>query len=484
MSINFTTADLQSAADEYYYYAMSKAPKVSTDSIISKKNNSTNTEDVTLEELESANKCTDGKDDGKVGFFSAAGNIIKGAAKNAVSAVKGCFTDKNGNFSPLKTLSTVAMGAACVAFPAVGMVACGIGAVTGGASMAKGVMNALNATTDAEAKDAWEQVGAGGLTLATSVVGAKASFSAVKNSSTAGLASLDDAAAAIAKQEGKTSILSQLDDTATIGQKASALGKDMLSSTSNGLKNAKAAVGETLNTIKEKAPENPFKKKTTTAETGAETATAETTAAETAPKAEVTSETTPETTAAAETTPETTPETATTETTPKATSKAKEHRAKLKEAKENLKAAEKELKEVQKGDDDIIIGAAEDKYIAAKNAYKEVKNDTTFGEYKTKFTSKASDIASKSDTYQTLKNGKNVLTEGGAKEIISNIKKNLTTDNIKQIYQSLSSDGKKIYNYLENDSTKYAKAVQKYGYDNVLEVLEAFGGFKLADEAV
>ena len=465
MSINFTTADLQSAADEYYYYAMSKAPKVSTDSIISKKNNSTNTEDVTLEELESANKCTDGKDDGKVGFFSAAGNIIKGAAKNAVSAVKGCFTDKNGNFSPLKTLSTVAMGAACVAFPAVGMVACGIGAVTGGASMAKGVMNALNATTDAEAKDAWEQVGAGGLTLATSVVGAKASFSAVKNSSTAGLAGLDDAAAAIAKQEGKTSILSQLDDTATIGQKASALGKDMLSSTSNGLKNAKAAVSETFNTIKEKAPENPFKKKTTTAETGAETATTETT-----PKTEVTSETTPET--------------ATTETTPKATSKAKEHRAKLKEAKENLKAAEKELKGAQKGDDDIIIGAAEDKYIAAKNAYKEVKNDTTFGEYKTKFTSKASDIASKSDTYQTLKNGKNVLTEGGAKEIISNIKKNLTTDNIKQIYQSLSSDGKKIYNYLENDSTKYAKAVQKYGYDNVLEVLEAFGGFKLADEAV
>ena len=83
-----------------------------------------------------------------------------------------------------------------------------------------------------------------------------------------------------------------------------------------------------------------------------------------------------------------------------------------------------------------------------------------------------------------MKNGKNVLTEGGAKEIISNIKKNLTTDNIKQIYQSLSSDGKKIYNYLENDSTKYAKAVQKYGYSNVLEVLEAFGGFKLADETV
>ena len=451
MSINFTTADLQSAADEYYYYAMSKAPKVSTDSIISKKDDSANTEDVTLEELESANKCTDSKDDGKVGFFSAAGNIIKGAAKNAVSAVKGCFTDKNGNFSPLKTLSTVAMGAACVAFPAVGMVACGIGAVSGGLSMAKGVATALNATTDAEAKDAWEQVGAGGLTLATSVVGAKASFGAVKNSSTAGLAGLDDAAAAIAKSEGKTSILSQLDDTATIGQKASALGKDMLSSTSNGLKNAKAAVGETLNTIKEKAPENPFKKKTTTAETGAETATAETATAETAPKA---------------------------------TSKAKEHRAKLKEAKENLKAAEKELKEAQKGGDETIIENANNNYNSAKDAYKEVKNDTTFGEYKTKFTSKASDIASKSDTYQTLKNGKNVLTEGGAKEIISNIKKNLTTDNIKQIYQSLSSDGKKIYNYLENDSTKYAKAVQKYGYSNVLEVLEAFGGFKLADETV
>ncbi len=453
MSINFTTADLQSAADEYYYYAMSKAPKASTDSIISKKDNSTNTEDVTLEELESANKCTDGKDDGKVGFFSAAGNIIKGAAKNAVSAVKGCFTDKNGNFSPLKTLSTVAMGAACVAFPAVGMVACGIGAVTGGASMAKGVMNALNATTDAEAKDAWEQVGAGGLTLATSVVGAKASFSAVKNSSTAGLASLDDAAAAIAKSEGKTSILSQLDDTATIGQKASALGKDMLSSTSNGLKNAKAAIGETFNTIKEKAPENPFKKKTTTAETGAETATAETT-------------------------PKVTPE-----NTPKTTSNTKTQRAKVKEAKANYKKA-LEAEEEAKKTGGFDYARAKRKTAIAQKELTQAKNNTTFGKYKTKFTSKASKVASKSDTYQTLKNGKNVLTEGGAKEIISNIKKNLTTDNIKQIYQSLSSDGKKIYNYLENDSTKYAKAVQKYGYDNVLEVLEAFGGFKLADETV
>ena len=171
------------------------------------------------------------------------------------------------------------------------------------------------------------------------------------------------------------------------------------------------------------------------------------------------------------------------ENTPKTTSNTKTQRAKVKEAKANYKKA-LEAEEEAKKTGGFDYARAKRKTALAQEELTQAKNNTTFGKYKTKFTSKASDIASKSDTYQTLKNGKNVLTEGGAKEIISNIKKNLTTDNIKQVYQSLSSDGKKIYNYLENDSTNYAKVVQKYGYDNVLEVLEAFGGFKLADETV
>lgn len=165
------------------------------------------------------NTCTDGNDDGKIGFFGAIGSAIKGVAKTAVNAVKGMFTDSEGKFSLGKTLLSAATVAACIAFPVVGFGLCAIGAVSGAATVAKGVYNAVTAETDAQAKDAWENIGGGALTTAVSVAGAKASYGAMKATSTAGA--------------NGGSAIESLEEGASIGTKAKAFLADAKSSTVN-----------------------------------------------------------------------------------------------------------------------------------------------------------------------------------------------------------------------------------------------------------
>lgn len=129
-----------------------------------------------------SSECTDGKDDGKIGFFSAFGSTLKGAVKGVVNGIKGMFTDDEGNFSLTKTLKTAALTAACF-IPGVGPVIagglCAYGAVKGGIGVAKGVAAVANATTDAEAKAAFESIGANGVATAASVAGLKASTGAI-----------------------------------------------------------------------------------------------------------------------------------------------------------------------------------------------------------------------------------------------------------------------------------------------------------------
>ncbi len=160
-------------------------------------------------------ECTDGKDDGKISFWSKVGNAIKGVGKSIVKGVKGMFTNKEGKFSFGKTLLSIGTIAASIAFPAVGLTLCAAGAVAGGVQVVKGGVRAAKATTDTEAKEAWQNIGAGTFQVAASVAGAKASLGAMKATSTAsnGLASLSK--------------------DATLGQKASALWADAKSSTVN-----------------------------------------------------------------------------------------------------------------------------------------------------------------------------------------------------------------------------------------------------------
>ncbi len=184
--------------------------------------------------------CTDGKDDGKIGFFSAIGNTIKGVAKTAVNAVKGCFTDSEGNFSLGKTLMSVATIAVCTAFPAVGLAACVVGGVMGAVQIGKGIYNAATAETDAEAKEAWQNIGGGALTVGVSAMGAKASYNAV------------EASAAAASETGATA-MSSLSEDASILQKASALGKDCVTSTKYNANQIATSAAETAEALKVKS---------------------------------------------------------------------------------------------------------------------------------------------------------------------------------------------------------------------------------------
>ena len=183
-----------------------------------------------------SDKCTDGKDDGKIGFFNAVGHVVKGAGNTLVDTVKGCFTDEKGDFSIGKTLLTAGTAAACIAFPPLGLAACAAGATIGAIKVGHGVYNAATAKTDAEAKKAWQEVGGGALTAGASAVGAKSSLGAMKAASTAGKAG--------------GSALGELEENASIAQKAVALGKDAVSSTKNNASSIKASALEAKDAVK------------------------------------------------------------------------------------------------------------------------------------------------------------------------------------------------------------------------------------------
>ena len=254
-----------------------------------------------------ANTCTDGKDDGKIGLGSAllnAGEGILKGAWNGLTGLLGFGKDENGKttWNPLKLLGSVAVAAVCIAFPVAGMAACAIGAVAGGAQVIKGAVAASNATTDAEAKAAWENMGEGGATVVGCVLGAKASYGAMKSSSTAAVddiakvaskalkngddittgmlknldnmdevaAALDDVtdatkAAEVIKNTGKMKDASalgnlNLDDSLSGMEKVTktveAFGKDALSSTKNNGSALLAKTSSSLKTYKEQKTEN------------------------------------------------------------------------------------------------------------------------------------------------------------------------------------------------------------------------------------
>ena len=124
--------------------------------------------------LASDNKCTDTKDDGQISFWSKAGNILEGAAKTIVGGAKSLFTN------PKKAIK-VALAAVLTAILAtnpLGLCIVSILAVTGGVKMIydgtkkimENVKYANEATTDAEAKDRWEDVGNGGVKVGVGVI--------------------------------------------------------------------------------------------------------------------------------------------------------------------------------------------------------------------------------------------------------------------------------------------------------------------------
>lgn len=337
--------------------------------------------------VSSSEKCTDGKDDGKIGFFSAIGNAFKGVGKTIVNGVKGMFTDSEGNFSLGKTLLSVGTVAACIAFPAVGVAACAIGGTMGAIQVGKGVYNAATAQTDAEAKEAWQNIGGGAFTVATSAVGAKAGVNAVKATSTAGA--------------GGTSALSQLDDAASLTQKVSALGKDMVSSTANRATSVKTGAQGLVSNAR----------------------------------------------------------------TALSDAKSVYKQSPYAQAKAALKAA----KESGNADD---IAAAE---AALKQAKSDISNASKqiWDDVKTSAKTKGSEL------WSSIK-GK--VTKENASQVWDSLKTNVKNISLKNIGSKLSGTAKSIYSELVNDSSTYAQVVQKYGYDNVAQVLQYVAGITFTGE--
>lgn len=133
--------------------------------------------------LASDNECTDGKDDGKISFWSKVGNCIEGAAKTVVSTIHNIISD------PKKLVTTVVTGVALAALmttPVGAVLVPVLGAIVAGKLIYSGIktiqeadQKAKNATTDAEAKDAWEDIGQGGTQVAAGGVVAYTSGSAL-----------------------------------------------------------------------------------------------------------------------------------------------------------------------------------------------------------------------------------------------------------------------------------------------------------------
>lgn len=124
------------------------------------------------------NSCTDGVNDGKISFGSKVANLAEGVWDMGVNAVKTAI--KN----PIQT--ALAIGACCI--PVVGPFIGGAMAIGGIVNGVKQVGTAIqvanSATTDAEAKAAWENIGSGAGATALSAVALKGSAGLLKSQGT------------------------------------------------------------------------------------------------------------------------------------------------------------------------------------------------------------------------------------------------------------------------------------------------------------
>lgn len=423
-----------------------------------------------------ANTCTDGVDDGKIGIDGVLINLGEGILKGFADGITGMFTDSNGNFSLAKTLTTIAIGGLCVAFPAVGVAACAIGAVSGGTQLVKGAVAASKATTDAEAKAAWENIGAGGSTVVGCVLGAKASVGAMKGSSTAAiddvlknidnaddiagalknaninnadeianalkgvdLNNADDVSQALSKID--TSALGQLkgqnlQGSKNITQRIAALGKDALSSTkNNGVKLANN-VKNGLNSLQSEKSKiqseiNSMKKALENVDDADEAAELSEAIKLKKQMLESADDSSPFSQA------------------------VKEKFDNYKQTKQDIKNAKTKISDLDKTKitdlskseiDDLMRQRAQ----AVENL-NTAKSQTPFGQ-----------LTSKSTTYSEFNNA---LKTGKISEIIKSA-------NPKTVLANLKTDGVNIYNYLCNPNTSISQAVSIYGYDNTMEVLK------------
>ncbi|MBE7704203.1 MAG: hypothetical protein E7Z90_00150 [Cyanobacteria bacterium SIG29] len=355
------------------------------------------TETDSFESSKKPDNCKDGKDDGKIGFWGALGNAIKGVGKTIVNGVKGMFTNKEGKFSLGKTLLSIGTVALCIAVPAVGVAACVVGGTMGAIQVGKGIHKAATAETDAQAEQAWQEIGGGTFTVAASIVGAKGGMKAMKTSAAksgaSALQNVDDAIAAGQK--------------VTFRQRAKAFGSDAVSS-------AKYNINQAKTTFKPYAEAGKIKY-------------AEAKAA-----------------------------------------KIQKNSAAL--TPDELHAVNNaKYQRMFAGDDTLAVLDKMDDISGVANKY------YTQG--------KAAGINAIKHPIQTAKSAwasaKGVVTKENAGKLWAGIKESVSKarhTSVKDIGSKLSGTAKNIYAELINGESTYAQAVQKYGYDNVAQVLQYVGG--------
>ncbi len=198
--------------------------------------------------------CTDGNDDGKIGFWEGLKSVCKGI-KNTVKEQVGSLVSSVKEH-PIKT-GLLCAGAAvlCVlggpiavaGLSAVGAVTAGVGIYKGAKGLSESIKDAKNATTDAEKRAALEDAGSNGLAIGENIVlgvtsaasGLKAINAAKTASSAAAASTIDDAAKISAESidDAAKASTSSLDDAA----KAAANSSDDSMKTITTAKEAEAA---------------------------------------------------------------------------------------------------------------------------------------------------------------------------------------------------------------------------------------------------
>ena len=146
-------------------------------------NDSEISEELAGKKADKKGQAADGKDDGSIGFWGALKNTFKGV-KNFF---KGMVCDKEGNFSIGQCLKTVAIGAAIgaasILIPGAGT-AIAIGALAlAGKNVISAGYDIATAKTDAEAEEAWQNMGSGLTEGGLAYMGVKATggFGAIRN---------------------------------------------------------------------------------------------------------------------------------------------------------------------------------------------------------------------------------------------------------------------------------------------------------------
>lgn len=171
MSFNFVDTNLCNHTDQIMdiWAAKRAEKKYFPDSALSGKIE----KDTLQKSSEKAVATTDGKDDGKISFKEKLQNFGKGI----VAPIKTMFSSPK---NIAITAASVALGAGLIWLTggAAAPVMVGAGLLTGGYQIGKGIYRQSNATTDNEAKEAWQDMGSGTFTVGVSAAGAKASLKA------------------------------------------------------------------------------------------------------------------------------------------------------------------------------------------------------------------------------------------------------------------------------------------------------------------